>query len=132
MSAPKCRVCETNHWAREPHFFPDSSRVTSDGRAKKREVVKVVSKTAPRAEAGAADQASPIKHDAESIKHRMAALGRVGGPRGGAARAARLSPERRREIAQAGARARWAKYGTPEVTNLGTWVGTGDSRRRIA
>jgi hypothetical protein len=38
-----------------------------------------------------------------------AALGRLGGLRGGAARAAALSPRRRREIARAAARARWNK-----------------------
>jgi hypothetical protein len=38
-----------------------------------------------------------------------AALGRLGASRGGAARAARLSPRRRREIAQLAARARWKK-----------------------
>lgn len=36
-----------------------------------------------------------------------AALGRAGGLRGGPARAAALSPERRREIASRAARARW-------------------------
>ena len=38
-----------------------------------------------------------------------AALGRLGGQRGGPARAAALSPRRRREIARAAARARWRK-----------------------
>lgn len=38
-----------------------------------------------------------------------AALGRLGGLRGGKARAAALSPKRRREIARAAARARWGK-----------------------
>jgi hypothetical protein len=38
-----------------------------------------------------------------------AALGRLGGLRGGKARAAALSPKRRRDIARAAARARWAK-----------------------
>jgi len=37
------------------------------------------------------------------------ALGRRGGAKGGPARAARLSPERRREIAQAAAAKRWGK-----------------------
>lgn len=37
------------------------------------------------------------------------ALGKKGGAKGGPARAAKLSPERRREIAQQAARARWAK-----------------------
>lgn len=34
-------------------------------------------------------------------------MGRLGGKRGGKARAAKLSPERRREIAQKAAKARW-------------------------
>jgi hypothetical protein len=38
-----------------------------------------------------------------------AALGRLGGLRGGKARAAALSPRRRREIARLAARARWKK-----------------------
>ena len=38
-----------------------------------------------------------------------AALGRLGGLKGGPARAAALSAKRRREIARAGARARWRK-----------------------
>jgi hypothetical protein len=37
------------------------------------------------------------------------ALGRLGASRGGQARAAALSPRRRREIARAAARARWNK-----------------------
>ncbi|MGH2532161.1 MAG: hypothetical protein ACRDJW_07605 [Thermomicrobiales bacterium] len=37
------------------------------------------------------------------------ALGRKGGAKGGPARAAKLSPERRREIAKQAAAARWAK-----------------------
>lgn len=37
------------------------------------------------------------------------ALGRLGGLKGGKARAAKLSPERRREIAKKAAQARWAK-----------------------
>ena len=36
------------------------------------------------------------------------ALGRLGGLKGGKARAAKLTPEQRREIAQKAARARWA------------------------
>jgi hypothetical protein len=36
-------------------------------------------------------------------------LGRLGGRKGGKARAAKLSPERRREIAKKAAEARWAK-----------------------
>lgn len=36
-------------------------------------------------------------------------LGRLGGLKGGKARAEKLSPERRREIAQKAIQARWAK-----------------------
>jgi hypothetical protein len=36
------------------------------------------------------------------------ALGKLGGPKGGPARAKALSPERRREIAKAAAKARWS------------------------
>jgi hypothetical protein len=44
----------------------------------------------------------------EANRH-AAALGRLGGLKGGPARAARLSPRRRREIARTAARARWAR-----------------------
>lgn len=37
------------------------------------------------------------------------ALGRLGGKKGGKARAERLSPERRQQIARKAARARWKK-----------------------
>jgi hypothetical protein len=37
------------------------------------------------------------------------ALGKLGGMKGGHARAAELSPERRKEIAQKAAKARWAR-----------------------
>ena len=39
------------------------------------------------------------------------ALGRLGGLKGGKARAAKLSPERRAEIAKKAAQARWGKSG---------------------
>jgi len=41
------------------------------------------------------------------------ALGRLGGKKGGAARANALTPERRKEIAQAAARSRWEKKARP-------------------
>lgn len=45
----------------------------------------------------------------EPIKNPAAVeLGRLGGKKGGKARAAKLSPERRREIARRAAAARWA------------------------
>jgi hypothetical protein len=37
------------------------------------------------------------------------ALGKLGGLKGGKARAAKLSPEKRKEIAQKAAKARWGK-----------------------
>lgn len=43
------------------------------------------------------------------VNPHAAALGRLGGLKGGPARAAALSARRRREIAQAAARARWKK-----------------------
>ena len=44
---------------------------------------------------------------ADEVRRVMSALGRRGGPKGGAARAKALTGERRREIAQRGAAARW-------------------------
>jgi len=47
------------------------------------------------------------------------ALGRLGGSRGGLARAAAMDPERRTEIARRAALARWARYrAKAEHTNL--------------
>lgn len=50
----------------------------------------------------------PLEEPDERDPHAVA-LGRKGGAKGGPARAAKLSPERRRVIAQQAARARWAK-----------------------
>ena len=44
------------------------------------------------------------------------ALGRLGGLKGGKARAAKLTPEERREIAQKAARARWAAARSESTT----------------
>ena len=49
------------------------------------------------------------RHRARPVNPHAAALGRLGGLKGGPARAARLSPRRRREIARTAARARWAR-----------------------
>jgi hypothetical protein len=43
----------------------------------------------------------------DELRQAAAALGRLGGLKGGKARAARLSKERRQEIARMGAQARW-------------------------
>lgn len=95
----KCRVCWNEHSGSCASFFSSQSRAT------KKPSVEEVVKTAPRAKRAAPAQASSVKHP---LKHDMKALGKRGGLVGGVVRAARLSPERRREIAQAAARARWA------------------------
>jgi len=53
----------------------------------------------------------PTKQSPEDTKKNPAAvaLGRLGGLRGGKARANKLTPEQRKEIAQKAARARWSK-----------------------
>ena len=51
----------------------------------------------------ATDEASIVKNPA------AVALGRLGGKKGGIARAAKLSPERRKEIAVKAASARWMR-----------------------
>lgn len=98
MKPPKCRACGVEEWRHvcAPSFSPVHSRVTSKPAAEK------VLKTAPRAKRAAPAQASPVKHD-------MKALGKRGGLVGGVVRAARLSPERRVEIARAAAQARWGR-----------------------
>ena len=47
------------------------------------------------------DEPPPVKNEA------AVALGRLGGKKGGAARAAKLTPEQRSEIAKKAAKARW-------------------------
>ncbi len=49
------------------------------------------------------------KPDDEGKNPHAVALGRLGGQKGGKARAERLSPEERSEIAKKAARARWGK-----------------------
>jgi hypothetical protein len=49
-------------------------------------------------------QFPPHKKNAAAV-----ALGKLGGMKGGRARAAKLSPEERKEIAQKAAKARWAR-----------------------
>lgn len=50
-------------------------------------------------------QAAPTT---EEIRRVMSALGKIGGPKGGAARNEALSKRRRKEIASKAARTRWA------------------------
>ena len=51
-----------------------------------------------------------LQSDALNKNPHAAALGRLGGRRGGPARAAALSPKRRRQIARKAALARWKKH----------------------
>lgn len=56
------------------------------------------------------DEATGERKPEESTKDPLAVeLGRRGGLKGGKARAAKLSPEKRREIARKAAAARWGK-----------------------
>ena len=50
----------------------------------------------------------------EGINPHAAALGRLGGLKGGPARAAKLTPRHRRAIARAAARARWSRRANRE------------------
>jgi hypothetical protein len=59
------------------------------------------------APAATSDDADDAREDEAQRRHREAS--RRGGLKGGRARAAKLSAERRSEIARAAARARWAK-----------------------
>lgn len=52
---------------------------------------------------------TPISTAKKKKNHAAVALGRLGGLKGGKARKEKLTPERRREIAQSAARKRWAK-----------------------
>jgi hypothetical protein len=49
------------------------------------------------------------RHVTPGVNPHAAALGRLGGLKGGPARAAKLNARRRREIARAAARARWSR-----------------------
>lgn len=95
MSAPAvCTLCGTAHHAHRAHVFSrEPSRVTE------------------KKPAAPAAKALPVLSSiASAVKHEGAVeLGRRGGLVGGVVRASRLTPERRQEIAQAAARARWAK-----------------------
>lgn len=60
------------------------------------------------------DQATAEKEPSptpEEVRKVMSALGKIGGPRGGKARAASLSPKKRSLIAKRAAQARWKADG---------------------
>jgi beta-lactamase class A len=48
-----------------------------------------------------------MKHEDEQASEAMRAISQIGAPKGGRARAEKLSPARRRQIAQKAARTRW-------------------------
>lgn len=54
-------------------------------------------------------EAAPEEPSKEEISRIMSAMGRRGGQKGGPARAKKLTPERRKEIARNAIKARWAK-----------------------
>lgn len=57
------------------------------------------------------EEAEPqkLEQDTEGKNPAAVALGRLGGQKGGKARAVKLSPEQRKEIARKAAQARWTK-----------------------
>jgi hypothetical protein len=55
---------------------------------------------------------NPIAEEPQPIKEKNPAaveLGKLGGKKGGKARAAKLTPERRKEIAEKAAKSRWSR-----------------------
>lgn len=56
----------------------------------------------------ATDESEPIEESSTKNPHAVA-LGRLGGLKGGHARAAKLTPEKRKEIAKKAISARWNK-----------------------
>ncbi|MBI5576384.1 MAG: hypothetical protein HY896_08470 [Deltaproteobacteria bacterium] len=69
-----------------------------------------ISQLAASIVADATAEAKPEKlQDATSKNPAAVALGRLGGLKGGKARAEKLSAKKRKEIAQEAAKARWAK-----------------------
>ena len=85
-----CLVCEWQGSVREASDTPEIGTPCPDCRAptERTRIVRVL----------------PHVPNANAV-----ALGRLGGLRGGPARAAALTPKRRREIARAAARARWGR-----------------------
>jgi hypothetical protein len=56
-----------------------------------------------------ADRGEKVDPPTDEVKAAAAALGRLGGLKGGKARAAKLTAKRRKEIAKKAATARWKK-----------------------
>ena len=85
--------------------MPKRSRMPDDPNLAAAAIVARVTGAKPaKHEETATPAAAPRRKNPAAV-----ALGRRGGKKGGRARAAKLSPEQRREIAARAARARWAK-----------------------
>lgn len=70
------------------------------------QLAKVIGDIATR---NAEDDKPVLEPSKDEIRRVMSALGKIGGPKGGAARAESLSARRRKEIAASAAKARWKK-----------------------
>jgi hypothetical protein len=75
------------------------------GKAKTEDVNQIAARMTPHA----IDATEPDLSDEDTRKRLAHALGRVGGLKGGPARAAKMSKAERRKSASNAARARWAK-----------------------
>jgi hypothetical protein len=88
-----------------------SKKRPRDPNALAAEIVAEATGEEPKADTEEAEEARETKPEAaDKAKNPHAqALGRLGGKKGGKARAAKLTAKRRREIARIAARARWKK-----------------------
>lgn len=79
-------------------------------RSSKKKIHKDINVLAANIVKQATNESIPSKKSDKPHKNPAAvALGRLGGKKGGRARAEKLSPERRKEIAKKAAEARWKK-----------------------
>ncbi len=112
MALRKCRACDWQaEFAERPGLIPRCPWCSAETA-----LVKLIA-PAPNATAGAKNE-------------HAAALGRLGGKKGGRARAEKLSPRQRRAIAVKAARARWAANDQPKKTNRTTMKTTPKKKRR--
>ena len=77
--------------------------------AKKKNRPRDLNELAASIVADATDESPPTEEEPQSKNPAAVALGRLGGLKGGKARAEKLTPERRKEIAQRAAQKRWDK-----------------------
>jgi hypothetical protein len=54
-------------------------------------------------------------NEEEALRRHLSKLGKKGGPKGGKARMASLTPKQRKELAQKAAAARWGKPAAPKA-----------------